>query len=157
MNRFEAGQYQVIAQPVDPFHNGLACLAMQVPITWALIWETAGACGTLRGPGVEDPVANSEISPFPAAVADVGRDTSRRSTGGKTVRRQAALFVLSLGFCAAAVAAEPDIVVADFEGENYGDWKVEGEALGAGPARGPCGAGRSGRFCAAGASGSSIG
>jgi len=30
----------------------------------------------------------------------------------------------------------PDIVVADFEGETYGDWQVEGEAFGKGPARG---------------------
>ncbi|MEN9633452.1 MAG: Levanase precursor [Verrucomicrobiota bacterium] len=29
----------------------------------------------------------------------------------------------------------PDIVVADFEGGTYGDWKVEGEAFGHGPAR----------------------
>lgn len=28
------------------------------------------------------------------------------------------------------------IVLADFEGANYGDWKVEGEAFGAGPAHG---------------------
>ena len=30
----------------------------------------------------------------------------------------------------------PDIVVADFEGETHGDWQVEGEAFGKGPARG---------------------
>ena len=30
----------------------------------------------------------------------------------------------------------PDLLVADFEGESYGDWQVEGEALGPGPARG---------------------
>ncbi|MFP4057933.1 MAG: GH116 family glycosyl hydrolase [Candidatus Brocadiia bacterium] len=30
----------------------------------------------------------------------------------------------------------PTIVLADFEGEDYGDWKVEGEAFGEGPARG---------------------
>lgn len=29
-----------------------------------------------------------------------------------------------------------DILVADFEGTTYGDWKVEGEAFGPGPARG---------------------
>jgi fructan beta-fructosidase len=29
-----------------------------------------------------------------------------------------------------------DILIADFEGENYGDWKVTGEAFGKGPARG---------------------
>lgn len=33
-------------------------------------------------------------------------------------------------------AAEPDIVIADFEGKDYGDWKVTGEAFGPGPAQG---------------------
>ncbi|MFO0929744.1 MAG: hypothetical protein U0736_22430 [Gemmataceae bacterium] len=33
-------------------------------------------------------------------------------------------------------AAEPDLLVADFEGEDYGAWKVEGTAFGPGPARG---------------------
>jgi fructan beta-fructosidase len=32
--------------------------------------------------------------------------------------------------------AGEDIVLADFEGTNYGDWKVTGEAFGPGPARG---------------------
>ena len=30
----------------------------------------------------------------------------------------------------------PPIVLADFEGDDYGDWKVEGEAFGKGPAKG---------------------
>jgi fructan beta-fructosidase len=30
----------------------------------------------------------------------------------------------------------PDIIIADFEGEDYSDWTVEGEAFGPGPARG---------------------
>src|SRR4051812_50074406 len=30
----------------------------------------------------------------------------------------------------------PDVVVADFEGDDYGDWKTTGEAFGKGPARG---------------------
>src|SRR5689334_13224056 len=37
--------------------------------------------------------------------------------------------------CASAFAAD-DVVFADFEGENYGDWKITGEAFGTGPARG---------------------
>lgn len=37
---------------------------------------------------------------------------------------------------AAAGQAGEDIVLADFEGETYGDWKAEGEAFGKGPARG---------------------
>ena len=32
--------------------------------------------------------------------------------------------------------AAEDLLVADFEGSNYGDWKVTGEAFGPGPARG---------------------
>jgi len=32
--------------------------------------------------------------------------------------------------------ADPDILINDFEAEDYGDWKVEGEAFGSGPARG---------------------
>ncbi|MBN2130376.1 MAG: GH32 C-terminal domain-containing protein [Sedimentisphaerales bacterium] len=33
-------------------------------------------------------------------------------------------------------AAEPDLVIADFEGSEYGSWQVTGEAFGPGPARG---------------------
>jgi uncharacterized protein (DUF608 family) len=33
----------------------------------------------------------------------------------------------------------PPVVFADFEGPDYGAWKVEGEAFGKGPARGPVG------------------
>src|SRR5205814_995898 len=35
-----------------------------------------------------------------------------------------------------ASAAGPDIVIADFEGDSYGDWKTSGEAFGSGPAHG---------------------
>ena len=35
-----------------------------------------------------------------------------------------------------AASAEADVVLADFEGESYGDWKVEGTAFGTSPARG---------------------
>src|ERR1051325_4171096 len=35
-----------------------------------------------------------------------------------------------------AKAAAPDIVVADFEDDTYGDWKTSGEAFGSGPAHG---------------------
>lgn len=38
--------------------------------------------------------------------------------------------------CAAIVRAADDIVVADFEGTNYGAWKVTGKAFGNAPARG---------------------
>src|SRR5262249_31794976 len=30
----------------------------------------------------------------------------------------------------------PDLLIADFEGDTYGDWKVEGTAFGTGPAKG---------------------
>ena len=33
-------------------------------------------------------------------------------------------------------SAEPDILIADFEGPTYGDWKATGDAFGAGPATG---------------------
>ena len=35
-----------------------------------------------------------------------------------------------------ATADRPDVIIADFEGETYGDWTVAGEAFGVGPARG---------------------
>ncbi len=31
---------------------------------------------------------------------------------------------------------QPDILIADFEGEDYGDWVADGEAFGSGPAKG---------------------
>src|SRR5258708_13956374 len=48
------------------------------------------------------------------------------------------LFVLALVFLTPGFlrAAEKDIVVGDFEGENYGDWKTTGTAFGIGPGRG---------------------
>lgn len=38
--------------------------------------------------------------------------------------------------CITTSRAADDIVLADFEGENYGSWKTTGDAFGAGPARG---------------------
>src|SRR5215212_7942016 len=46
------------------------------------------------------------------------------------------LLLIALYWTIAAKAASPDIVVADFEKENYGDWKTSGEAFGSGPAKG---------------------
>jgi sucrose-6-phosphate hydrolase SacC (GH32 family) len=46
------------------------------------------------------------------------------------------IFAAALLACSALRAAEPDIVIADFEGKNYGLWKVEGTAFGNGPAPG---------------------
>lgn len=45
------------------------------------------------------------------------------------------LFVLVAVWSVSARGAE-DVVVADFEGADYGRWVVEGEAFGLGPARG---------------------
>ncbi len=42
-------------------------------------------------------------------------------------------FLLATGFIR---ADEPDILIADFEGPDYGAWKVTGEAFGNGPAQG---------------------
>ncbi|MCY3020721.1 MAG: glycoside hydrolase family 32 protein [Planctomycetota bacterium] len=49
-----------------------------------------------------------------------------------------ALTALALLLCAAApsCAGEDDILIADFEGDTYGEWKTTGEAFGPGPARG---------------------
>src|SRR4051812_12838226 len=46
--------------------------------------------------------------------------------------------ILALVLFAATVRAadRPDILIADFEGDTYGDWKAEGEAFGPGPAVG---------------------
>ena len=38
--------------------------------------------------------------------------------------------------CLAQATAQEDILIADFEGKDYGDWKATGEAFGPGPARG---------------------
>ena len=39
-------------------------------------------------------------------------------------------------FCSAGIHAADDLVIANFEGTNYGAWEVRGGAFGAGPARG---------------------
>jgi fructan beta-fructosidase len=49
---------------------------------------------------------------------------------------KAILIALGLAIAAATHAAAADIVIADFEGKDYGDWKVEGTAFGPGPAQG---------------------
>jgi fructan beta-fructosidase len=38
--------------------------------------------------------------------------------------------------CAVVAADRPDVLIADFEGKDYGEWKTTGEAFGKGPARG---------------------
>ncbi len=46
------------------------------------------------------------------------------------------LLGLLLSSLRAAATERPDFLIADFEGETYGDWKVTGKAFGTGPARG---------------------
>ncbi len=46
------------------------------------------------------------------------------------------LFFLALCLSALPAAAEPDLLIADFEGKDYGEWKAEGKAFGPGPALG---------------------
>ena len=45
-------------------------------------------------------------------------------------------FLLITFVCLTQATAQEDILIADFEGRDYGDWKVTGEAFGSGPARG---------------------
>jgi sucrose-6-phosphate hydrolase SacC (GH32 family) len=75
-----------------------------------------------------------------------------KASGGDKLRRSQARFretemirhataLLLLGFLPlvppiASAAEREDILIADFEGKDYGDWKVTGEAFGPGPARG---------------------
>jgi fructan beta-fructosidase len=51
-------------------------------------------------------------------------------------RRTIGLLVLAMMLVAPAAYAAEDILIAGFEGKDYGEWKVTGEAFGPGPARG---------------------
>jgi fructan beta-fructosidase len=44
--------------------------------------------------------------------------------------------IVLLGLTISARAAEPDVLLAGFEGDTYGDWKATGDAFGPGPAHG---------------------
>ncbi len=50
--------------------------------------------------------------------------------------RHLATIIFLFLFNTTLLRAAEDILVADFEGEDYGDWKVTGEAFGPGPAHG---------------------
>jgi len=50
--------------------------------------------------------------------------------------RQTILTAVALAVMASASSADDDLLIADFEGADYGSWTVEGEAFGPGPARG---------------------
>ena len=47
-----------------------------------------------------------------------------------------ALLLLLFAASPLGAAERADILIADFEGDTYGDWKTTGEAFGSGPARG---------------------
>ena len=51
------------------------------------------------------------------------------------IKHQLLILLLSTILFAGISKAE-DVVIADFEGEDYGSWKVEGQAFGNGPAQG---------------------
>ena len=46
------------------------------------------------------------------------------------------LAITILLLCALTVWSTEDILIADFEANDYGDWKVEGKAFGDRPAKG---------------------
>jgi sucrose-6-phosphate hydrolase SacC (GH32 family) len=50
--------------------------------------------------------------------------------------RSFAIYVLFVLYCAVFASTGADIIIADFEGVNYGAWKVTGDAFGTAPARG---------------------
>ncbi|MCJ7631888.1 hypothetical protein MUP77_05760, partial [Candidatus Bathyarchaeota archaeon] len=58
---------------------------------------------------------------------------------GKPMKKLFVCFFVVLCGCIAVRAnatQREDILIADFEGETYGEWKVTGEAFGPGPAQG---------------------
>ncbi|MDB6040883.1 MAG: sacC [Verrucomicrobiales bacterium] len=74
----------------------------------------------------------------PPKLSDRERNEGHELITMKNVRNSAALLALSaLCICGShAATSSTDILIADFEGTNYGDWKATGEAFGPGPARG---------------------
>ncbi len=71
---------------------------------------------------------------FPAAEF-IHFHPTLRNIGALFKTAAAGLVVLWLGL-GAVRAQDADWIVADFEGTNYGDWQVTGEAFGSGPAHG---------------------
>jgi len=52
------------------------------------------------------------------------------------VEEQALILIVVLVLSAALARAAEDTILADFEGQDYGDWKTTGTAFGPGPAQG---------------------
>ena len=67
---------------------------------------------------------------------------ARVARGTRFLRRSACAAAVGLlvlpgpGRGAVPATRRPDILVADFEGSDYGDWRATGQAFGSGPARG---------------------
>ncbi|MGH7129384.1 MAG: hypothetical protein ACREIV_12505, partial [Planctomycetaceae bacterium] len=61
-----------------------------------------------------------------------------RSRNRSEIRRPFALILLVLLVPSLPLVAadRPDLLLADFEAETYGEWTATGEAFGTGPARG---------------------
>src|SRR5258707_1077414 len=59
-----------------------------------------------------------------------------RETFMKIITPWLIIFVVALVASLALSADRGDIVIADFEGDDFGAWKVEGSAFGTKPARG---------------------
>ena len=81
--------------------------------------------------------------PISRARTDVGPDIPGKKPFPKLTIRKDTNMKLFLSFILAVLgssgivrSATADLVVADFEGANYGGWTVAGEAFGTGPARG---------------------
>ena len=55
---------------------------------------------------------------------------------GNLMTRIAIIILLANVLFVSCASAEEDILIADFEGDGYGDWEVTGEAFGAAPAKG---------------------
>lgn len=49
--------------------------------------------------------------------------------------KKSLLTTVAAAILLAGCSSQPDIVIADFEGETYGDWVVEGNAFGKGPSK----------------------
>src|SRR5208283_4355925 len=74
-------------------------------------------------------VTENHLAQLPSTLFSSGRWTAKLKMAGRLVLACAALAALNL-------RAAEDIVLADFEGATYGDWKTTGDAFGSGPAQG---------------------
>ncbi len=71
-----------------------------------------------------------------AHVSTRKRHTTSSSTARLTVMTHGVDDAIDDFPAAPTTGVEPPSVIADFEGDTYGDWKVEGTAFGTGPAKG---------------------